>query len=39
MHWRGRRTDNGRQKTEIMVMTSVMGGVYGSPITLANLSR
>ena len=34
-------TDNGRQKPEIMVMTSAVGGELFTdyPITLANLSR
>ena len=34
-------TDNGRQKTEIMVMTSLLGGELFTDysITLANLSR
>ena len=34
-------TDNGRQKTEIMVMTSLLGRklLLITPITLANLSR
>ena len=34
-------TDNGRQKTEIMVMTSLQAESYLliTPITLANLSR
>ena len=36
-----RGTDNGRQKTEIMVMTSLWAEetIYDYSITLANLSR
>ena len=39
--WRGRRTDNGRQKTRNHGYDVIVGGGYLliTPITLANLSR